>query len=61
MSYGHRLKTLLNYHIREFLCLSNEDVDGGGDDAGFDGDIFVMIIMLIIVSHGAPTTYQVLH
>lgn len=52
IAYGHRLRTLLNYHTRVLLSLGDVDAGSTGDDDNDDSGGRVMIMMLITVTYG---------
>lgn len=60
IAYGHRLRTLLNYHTRVLVRLWDVDAGSAGDDDNDSGGR-VMIIMLTIVTYGKIYAYEALH
>lgn len=60
-AYGHRLRTLLNYHTRVLVRLGDVDAGSAGDDDNDDSGGRVMIIMLTIVTYGKSYAYEALH
>lgn len=52
IAYGHRLRTLLNYHTRVLVRLGDVDAGSAGDDDNDDSGGRVMIMMLITVTYG---------